>query len=345
MDTVKVAIVLLSYNSKKLLEQFLPKIIEHTPKNDDFQIVLVDNASEDGTLNFVQSSFPNVRTIRLEVNKGFTNGYCESLPQIDAEYFVLISSDVEVGPNWCGPIIDYMDRNPRVAACGPKIMSYDDRNLFEYAGAAGGYMDHLGYPFCRGRIIDQLERDEGQYDSTQEVFWTSGACMFVRAKLYFEAGGLDNDFYAHMEEIDLCWRLKNMGYSIAHFHESRVYHMGGFIIKYGSPAKVFRNHRNNLIMLFKNLPFGQMIWKIPLRMFMDLATLFKMYVDGEFKASTGINKAHYQFFRYMGRWMKGRKAAQKLRSNPNATGIYGGSLVWNYFVKGKRKFSEFNWNP
>lgn len=339
----KVAIVLLSYNSLSLVKKFLPLIQKHSPDSPDYQIVLVDNASEDDTYSYVSEHFPDVGLIQLKVNKGFTNGYVESLAQIEAEYYVLISSDIEVSPNWCEPVINYMDQHPEVAICGPKIMSFDRKDEFEYAGAAGGFIDHLGYPFCRGRMFTEVEKDQGQYDNIQEVFWASGACMFIRAELYHKAGGLDNDFYAHMEEIDLCWRIKQMGYKVMFYPDAKVYHMGGFIIQYGSPAKVFRNHRNNLIMLLKNLPPYQALWKIPLRYLLDLAALFKMYAAGEFKASVGINQAHWQFVRHLGKWLKKRKAVRKLVQNPNHFGIYPKAVIVDYFLKGKKKFSDLKW--
>lgn len=342
MKAPKLAIVLLSYNSLELLKKFLHIIQANTPKSDDYQIVVVDNASTDNTWEFLGEQ-EDIRRLRIEVNKGFTNGYVESLSQIDAEYYCLISSDIEVGENWCAPIVNYMDAHPNVAACGPKIMSYDRRDEFEYAGAAGGFIDYLGYPFCRGRLVNVAEKDEGQYQDAREVFWVSGACMFVREETYHKAGGLDNNFFAHMEEIDLCWRFKLMDHEVHIYPESKVFHMGGFIIKYGSSAKVYQNHRNNLVMLLKNLPFEQLIWKIPLRMCMDVLTLLKMYLDGEFKASTGINRAHYHFLLYFRRWWKSRGDAQKLKTNPNLRGIYPKSLVWKFFVQKKTHFSDLPW--
>lgn len=343
MEKVKVAIVLLSYNSLELVKKFLPLIEKHSPQSDDYQIVLVDNASIDETYTYVHEHFPKVRLIRLDINRGFTNGYVESLSQIEAEYYVLISSDIEVTENWCKPIIDYMDAHPEVAVCGPKIMSYDQKESFEYAGAAGGFIDFLGYPFCRGRIIDSLEKDEGQYDNIQQVFWASGACMFIRAELYHRSGGLDNDFFAHMEEIDLCWRLQLMGYKIMFHPASKVYHMGGFIIKYGSPAKVFRNHRNNLIMLLKNLPPYRSLFIIPMRFILDFLALLKMYADGQFKASTGINKAHVQFLFKLPLWLKKRKHVQTLRKVSALHGMYPKSILVQFFIKGKRRFEQLKW--
>ncbi|MCB0481697.1 MAG: glycosyltransferase family 2 protein [Flavobacteriales bacterium] len=335
----------MSYNSLELVKQFLPKIIEYTPKSDDYQIILVDNASVDDTQTFMKNNYPNIRVITLAENHGFTNGYVESLAQIEAKYYCLISSDIEVTPHFTEPIITLMEGDCNIAACQPKIMSWDRRNEFEYAGAAGGMIDHLGYPFARGRIIDQVEIDEGQYDNIQEVFWASGACMFVRADVYHKAGGLDNDYFAHMEEIDLCWRMKNMGYKIMFHPDAKVFHMGGFIIKYGSSAKVYRNHRNNLIMLLKNLPPYEGLWKIPLRFVMDFLTMIKMALDGNWKTIWAVSKAHQDFVFRFGKWHAKRIEAKKLWANRNHTGIYPHSMVWQYFVKKAKKFSDFNWTP
>ena len=254
MSKPKLAIVLLSYNSLELVVKYLPLIKDSIPAEKDYQVIVVDNASSDAIGEYVKSEHSDVRLITLKENHGFTNGYVESLAQIDAKYYCLISSDIEVTAGFTEPAIDLLESDETIAACQPKIMSWDRRKEFEYAGAAGGYIDHLGYPFCRGRMVNVVEEDHGQYDTVQEIFWASGACLFIRADLYHEAGGLDNDFFAHMEEIDLCWRLKNMGYKIMFQPKSVVYHMGGFIIKYGSPMKVFRNHRNNLIMMLKKPP-------------------------------------------------------------------------------------------
>ena len=339
MSIPKVAIVLLSYNSLDLLKKFLPEIQAFTPSSADYQIYVIDNASTDGTWDYLENQ-ERVERIRIEINRGFTNGYVESLAQIQAEYYVLISSDIEVTENWCEPIINYMDAHPNVAASGPKIMSYDRRTEFEYAGAAGGFIDHMGYPFCRGRMVNVAEIDRGQYDDEMEVFWVSGACMFLRAKDYHAVGGLDNNFYAHMEEIDLSWRLKLVGHEVHCYPKSKVYHMGGYIIKYGSSAKVYQNHRNNLVMLLKNLPFRKLLWVIPLRMCLDVLTLLKMYADGEFKASTGINRAHYHFLLYFRRWWKSRKDVQSLKHNPNLSGIYPKSMVWK--LSPRFGWMEFN---
>ncbi|MGD1844436.1 MAG: glycosyltransferase family 2 protein [Salibacteraceae bacterium] len=345
IDCGKVAVVLLSYNSKHLMEQLLPGIVASVPESEDYRLVVVDNGSTDGTPEFLQNQFPDVTSIRIEVNRGFTNGYAESLPRLKADYYVLLSSDVEVSPGWLEPSIAILEADPKVAIVQPKIRSYHQREEFEYAGAAGGFIDTLGYPFCRGRMFYTMEADEGQYDDTLEVFWASGACFFIRADAYHQSGGLDDDFFAHQEEIDLCWRLKNQGYKVMACSQSEVFHMGGAIITYGSPAKTYRNYRNNLIMLVKNLPAGELVWKLPLRLGLDALAFWKMVADGQGKAALSIISAHWSFFWHLPRWFRKRKEIRKSVQNPNSTGIYPRSVVWDYFAKRKQTFSSLNWRP
>lgn len=282
---LETAVVLLSYNSLPLVKDFLPKIIATVPKRSDIEIIVVDNASTDGTQEYVKENHPEVSLMRFDVNVGFTGGYLKSLAQIDAKNFVLISSDIEVTENWFESAIDLLNSSDDIAAVQPKVMSYDRRKEFEYAGAAGGYIDSLGYPFCKGRLINVLEEDEGQYDEVQEIFWASGACLFIKSEAWRAAEGFDKDFFAHMEEIDMCWRLKGMGYRIMYQPKSMIYHMGGFVIKYGSPQKIFRNHRNNLLMLIKNLPLLQLLWKIPVRLILDHVASLSMLKEKKSRRS------------------------------------------------------------
>lgn len=340
-----VAIVLLSYNSLKLVKNFLPKIISTTANYRDKEIVVVDNASTDDTNVYLAEHFPDIRVVTLKVNKGFTNGYVESLSQIKATNYVLISSDIEVTDGWLEPAIKLLDSSDEIAVVQPKIMSFDRRNEFEYAGAAGGYIDHLGFPFCRGRIVNEAEEDHGQYDDVREIFWASGACFFIKAELFHKAGGFDNDFFAHMEEIDLCWRLRGMGYKIMFQPASKIFHMGGFIIQYGSPAKVYRNHRNNLIMLLKNLPSSELWWKIPFRFTLDYLAFIKMAFDGNLKASMAVVKAHTEFIFLFKKWYKKRKETQASKTVKRVFGIYPGSIVWNFFILKKNRFPDFKWDP
>ena len=341
----RVAIVLLSYNSLKLVKEFLPLIIETTPNDHDHQIWLVDNASTDGTGEYVKKHFPCVNLYTIKVNHGFTGGYTESLPHIPAKNYVLISSDIEVAPNWLEPGLSLLESDDSIAAVQPKVMSFDRRDEFEYAGAAGGFIDYLGFPFCRGRLVNAVEKDSGQYDDITEIFWASGACLFIKADLYHQFGGLDNDFFAHMEEIDLAWRLKNGGYKVMYQPASKIYHMGGFVIQYGSPSKIFRNHRNNLIMLLKNGDGNKLWWKIPFRFILDYLAFVKMLVDGNPKASLAVVKAHKEFIWQFGKWYQKRKAIKALVKNPNRYGICSKSLVWNFFALGKRTFPQLMWNP
>lgn len=335
------SIVLLSYNSRDFLSQFLPKLTKFTP--DKYEIVVVNNGSTDDTEAFLQENYPQLRVVKIEVNKGFTNGYIESLKQIDAKYYCLISSDIEVTENWADPIIDLMESDDQIAACQPKIKSWHDRNKFEYAGACGGYLDKYGYLFCRGRIFYTVEEDHGQYDENIEVFWASGACLFVRSDLYHQVGGLDDDFFAHMEEVDLCWRLKNLGYKIMCVPASEVFHVGGSIISYGSPGKTYRNYRNNLILLIKNLPFGQLIWKLPYRLFLDGVAFFHLLFTGQVKLAFVIIKSHMFFHARTLHWLKKRKQVRSLVVDESNTRFYPKSIVWKYFIEKVKFFSELNW--
>ena len=338
----KVGVVVISYNGKELLEKFLPRILK-TDYN-DFEVYVIDNASTDGTGKYLASAFPEVKVIAIPENKGFTNGYVEGLSQITNEYYILVSSDIEVSDNWIHPVIDLMESDVSIAACQPKIKSYDDKKMFEYSGSAGGFIDYLGYPFCRGRMFFSMEEDNGQYDDIREVFWASGGCLFIRSKLYHSAGGLDNDFFAHMEEIDLCWRLKNMGYKIMVCPKSVVYHVGGHIIAYGSPGKIYRNFRNSLITNLKNMSLFEALWKIPLRMALDNIYQTKVLFSGNFSEFLNITKAHIHFLFYLPRWIGKRREVNKLVNKRNKSGIYPNSIVWAYFVKKKEKFSNLDWN-
>jgi len=339
-DVKKVGVVVISYNGKELLEKFLPPILD--TDYDDFDVYVIDNASTDGTSEFLKIQFPEVHIISIPVNKGFTNGYVEGLAQVPNEYYVLVSSDIEVTKGWLNPVIELMESDSSIAACQPKVKSYDDKKMFEYSGSAGGYVDALGYPFCRGRMFFSMEEDENQYDDTREVFWATGGCLFIRSELYHQAGGLDNDYYAHMEEIDLCWRLKNMGYKIMVCPQAVVYHVGGHIITYGSPVKVYRNFRNSLITNLKNMSPGEVWWKIPTRMTLDQVYQIKVLLSGNWSEWFNICKAHWHFILFLPKWIQKRKQARQLVSNPNGSGVYPGSVVWAYFIKGIKTFRELN---
>jgi GT2 family glycosyltransferase len=337
------AVVVLSYNGKQLHDLFLPELIKEA--HGKYDIVLIDNASTDDTYEHVLKNYPEVKLIQLKINKGFAHGYYEGLKQIQAKYYVLLSADFEITPNWYQPIYSLMEANPKIGACQPKIKYYKDKTSFEYAGAGGGLMDKWGYMFCRGRIFFTLEQDEHQYDDTVKVFWASGGCCFVRAELYHKVGGLDADLYAHMEEIDLCWRMINAGYDIAYCGSSTVYHIGGSVISYGSPAKLFYNYRNNLVLLLKNTPISRLFWLLPLRLVLDGVAGARALFAGQFVEVKAILKAHFAFYKSAGMWWKKRKLYGSGKVNVFTTydGIYNKSIIFEYFAKGKKKFTDLGW--
>lgn len=337
------AVVVLSYNGKAQLEAFLPSVVAHSrlAGGREVEVWVVDNASTDGTLPYLQQHFPTVRTLRLEVNQGFVGGYVNSLPRISAQHYVLINADVEVTPGWLAPLAQQFDADPTVAAIQPKILSERQRTHFEYSGAGGGYMDYLGYPFCRGRLFFDLEEDTGQYDDTRAVFWASGACLAIRADLYHQSGGLDTSYYAHMEEIDLCWRLKNQGYKILYCHASVVYHVGGHIIRYGSPAKMYYNYRNGLVMMVKNLRGRGWGLTVFWRMVLDGISGIRSLLRGRPKDTWAILRAHGHFYLRLPGALRARARLRTSWSDkPDTAGTYSNSLVWQYFARGKRKFTE-----
>lgn len=328
-----VAIVILNWNGKKFLQQFLLSVLASAYTNK--RIIVADNASADDSVAFVQQQFPTVEVLTSSTNNGFAKGYNHFLKQVEADYYVLLNSDVEVEPGWIEPVIQLMEGNTLIAACQPKILAYYNKHQFEYAGAAGGWIDSLGYPFSRGRVFDELEEDRGQYNNAAPVFWASGAAMFIKAKLFHEMGGFDAHFFAHQEEIDLCWRLQRNGYLIYTCPQSVVYHVGGGTLPTGSSLKVYLNFRNNLIMLYKNLPFSQLIWKLPLRLALDALSAYKELLSGKTGYFMAVVKAHVHFTA----WVLRKK--EKIQAGyPAMKGVYKGSIVWQYFVKKRRIFSE-----
>ncbi len=335
------AVVILSYNGKDLHKLFFPELIQESIGK--YDIVLVNNACTDDTEDYVRVHFPSVLHVKVDVNKGFANGYYEGLSQIKAKYYVLLSADFEITPNWFQPLHSLMMEHPDIGAVQPKIKYYKDKTSFEYAGAGGGFIDKWGYLFCRGRIFFTLEKDQNQYDDTIEVFWASGGCMFVRADLYHQLGGLDKDLYAHMEEIDLCWRMKNAGHRIAYCGSSTVYHIGGSVISYGSPQKIFYNYRNNLILLLKNSPGIRLIWLLPLRLLLDGISGLRAILSGNFIETFTIVKAHWSFFTHFPFWYTKRKNQRKLVTNPNDTGVFPKSIIVEYFLKKKKVFLALNY--
>jgi GT2 family glycosyltransferase len=334
--TPTTAIVILNWNGRKFLEQFLPFVTANTCPG--ASVILADNASTDDSIAFVQKCYPAIRVIPMDKNRGFAGGYNEALKQVDSDYYVLLNSDVEVTPGWIEPVIALMEADPAIGACQPKIRMYDHRESFEYAGAAGGWLDYLGYPFAKGRIFDICEIDTGQYDKAEPIFWASGAAMFIRARLYHELGGLEDFFFAHQEEIDLCWRLQLAGYKVYSCPQSVVYHVGGGTLPKGNERKVFLNFRNNLIMMAKCLPPEQWLWKIPFRFILDSISAWKSLFAGEAVYFWAILEAHLAFFKWLA--INRKKSIFPKNKRTKLTGWYPGSIVWQYFIRDKKTFAE-----
>lgn len=324
-----VAVVILNYNGEQFLRQFLPAVLQHST---EAQIIVADNASTDESIKILNAEFPAVRLIQLKSNYGFCGGYNRALQEVNADYYVLLNSDVEVTSQWLQPIIKILDDHPHIAAAQPKIKSFHNKDDFEYAGAAGGFIDILGYPFCRGRIFDEVEKDLGQYNDTREIFWATGACMVVRSKLYHQLGGLDEDFFAHMEEIDLCWRLKRQGHSIYYVGNSAVYHVGGGTLSKVNPRKTYLNFRNGLSLLIKNLSLPALLWKLPFRIILDYVAAIRFLVQGQANHAWAIVRAHVSVLVKVGSNLSKRTPSHNVR----LTGIYPGLLIWQHFIK-KRK--------
>lgn len=338
MLSSKVAVVILNWNGKSFLEKFLPIVIKHSSSA---QIIVADNQSSDDSISFLKTHFPEIRIIINPSNDGFATGYNLALKQVEAEYYVLLNSDVEVTENWIEPIIDLMDSSKQIAACQPKILDYNNKKTFEYAGASGGFIDKYGYPFCRGRIFNALEEDKGQYNSTKEVFWATGACMFIRAEAFWKVGGFDDDYFAHMEEIDVCWRMKNIGYQIYVEPKSCVYHVGGGTLNKLSPRKTFLNFRNNLITLTKNASPRFLFFKIIYRMILDGVAAFKFLIEGHSSHFIAVIKAHFSFYTHLPSTLKKRDDMRLMNGFKDATtGVYTENIVFAHFVKGVKNYSE-----
>jgi GT2 family glycosyltransferase len=334
----KVAVVILNYNGKSLLAKFLPGVIACS--SDDAEVIVADNASYDGSIEMLREKFPEIKTISHSTNGGFTKGYNQALAQIQADYYVLLNSDIEVTTGWISPIIELMEADKTIAACQPKILSLVLPSHFEYAGAGGGFIDRYGYPFCRGRLFNHLEEDSGQYNDTKEVFWASGACMFVRADAYHRFGGLDDSFFAHMEEIDFCWRLKNEGFKIMYCGASTVYHIGGGTLPKISSRKTYFNFRNNLSLLVKNLPRQIMVQIIVSRLFLDGAASLKFLLEGNISHFFAVFRAHMHFYRKLPQLLyKRNRLKQKFVS-----GMYQKNIAVEHFLLRKKEFGELDRN-
>ena len=328
----EVAVVILNFNTKDLLDQLIPFVLKSTYTN--MVLWVADNASSDGSLDLVKEKFPTVRTLEISENLGYAGGYNYALQQITADYYILLNSDVEVPPNWIEPLVNLAESDQTIACIQPKIKDYYKRDYFEYAGASGGYLDKYFYAFCRGRIFETLERDEGQYNDTKEVFWATGACLFVRAGHFHEVGGFDTDFFAHMEEIDMCWRLKNAGYIHYVCPQSEVYHMGGGTLASGSKRKHFLNYRNNLIMIIKNAD-GMLSLHLLKRMVLDGISAIVALLKGQTQVPGAVWSAHMAVWGKLGYWK-----AKRTKDRKAAVRLFPKSVVFQYFVRGKKKFSD-----
>lgn len=328
----KIAIVILNWNGEALLERYLPSVITYSEGAD---IYMADNHSTDGSVQFVMNNYPSVGIIRNSSNGGFAKGYNEALKQIDADTYVLLNSDVEVGENWLAPVRKFMSERPDAAIVQPKILDLLNRDTFEYAGAAGGYLDRLGYPFCRGRIFQSLEKDHGQYDDIVEIFWATGACMFIRAEVFRDLGGFDEDYFAHQEEIDLCWRARNKGYKVFYNGHSAVYHLGGSTLSNMNPKKTFLNFRNSLYSITKNLPGKRVYIIILLRLILDFIAALRFLYQGKFKHCLAVFHAHLSYYRNFLSIHTKRKKATFVRNYYITT-----SIVWSHFVNQIKDFNN-----
>ena len=331
----KVAVVILNWNGRKFLEQFLPSVVSFST---NAEVIVADNGSTDDSLSFLQNKFPDIRIIRLEKNYGFAKGYNEALKHVQADYYLLLNSDVEVTSNWLEPMIDLLQKNLSIAACQPKILSYTHKNMFEYAGAAGGWIDKYGYPFAKGRVFDICETDHGQYDQTEPIFWASGASLLIRSGIYHDVGGFDEYFFAHQEEIDLCWRIQLAGYKIYSCPSSVVYHVGGGTLPRGNSRKTWLNFRNNRIMLSKNLPWQRKLWVMPFRNLLDAISAWKALLSGDSGYFIAVIRAHVSFIKW---WLFHQKESVfPEEKKGNVDGVVDKNVAWLHFVKKLKTFSE-----
>ncbi len=338
----KVALVLLNWNGIDLLKRFLPDIVA---KSESFsEIWLADNGSDDNSVQWVKTNFPGIKHFNNYKNLGFAKGYNIALKHIKADYYILLNNDIEVTENWISPLIELMESDPNIACSQPKILSLEKKEYFEHAGAAGGLIDIYGYPFCRGRILNEREKDSGQYNDIAEIFWASGACFCIRADLFNMSGGFDENFFAHMEEIDLCWRLKNRGYRIMYCGNSVVYHLGGGTLPYLNPKKTFLNFRNNLLMIYKNLYGTVFLQTIIFRLVFDGIACLRFLLKGQFMHFTGVIKAHFSFYHKLNKYSTIRKKLKNACQKPNQIGIYNNSIMFSYFIKGIRTYKQLDYN-
>ena len=322
-----------------MMRKFLPSVVENSQEAD---VIVADNGSTDDSLQMLEREFPTVKTIALDKNYGFAEGYNRAIKQVEGEYeyVVLLNSDVEVTKDWLSPLVAFMDEHPECAACQPKLLAYHDKQMFEYAGAAGGFIDKFGYPYCRGRIFSTVEKDEGQYDKTLEIHWATGACMMVRTKDYLDYGGLDGRFFAHNEEIDLCWRMRIYGKKIYCVTDSKVFHVGGGTLPQGNPRKTYLNFRNNLTMLYKNLPEKDLKKVMRARYWLDRVAMLQSLAKGNIADVKAIMKARKDFKAWQKDYAECRRSIQSKRLLDPKEDLNGKSILWQYFVLGKKNYSQ-----
>jgi GT2 family glycosyltransferase len=337
MDT---AVVILNWNGQRWLEQFLPSVVAHTAQ--DARIIVADNGSTDGSVAWVRTHVPGAEVLEMPVNKGFAGGYNIALAQLEAKYFILLNSDVEVTPGWAAALRNHLEQHPDMAACQPKMLSHGDRRRFEHAGAAGGYIDRNGYPFCRGRIFELTEEDTGQYDDERDVFWATGACLMIRAEAFRAAGGFDASLFAHMEEIDLCWCLRRMGWRIGYTSAASVYHVGGGALGYGNPRKTFLNFRNSLAVLTKHLHSRWIFARIIHRIVLDVFAALKFMAEGHGAHTWQVFRAHCGFLRWLPRLLRERKRLRLVEVRPDLTGMYHRSIAYDRYILGWKQFRSLD---
>ena len=336
---MKLAIVILNWNGRSMLAQYLPTVIEYS--RNEAVVYVADNASTDDSMQLIHDKFKGCKTILLDQNYGFAEGYNRALKQIEADYYLLLNSDVEVTHHWLTPLLEFMDAHPDVAACQPKLLSERNKDSFEYAGAAGGYLDKYGYPFCRGRIFNTIEPDSGQYDYNTEILWATGACLLIRSRDYWDAGGLDARFFAHSEEIDLCWRLRLMGRKIYCIPDSRIYHVGGGTLPKSNSMKTFLNFRNNLTMIYKNLPENEFRSVMRIRWFLDyLAALQMLFLNRNIGDCKAIFRARKAFKKWLPEFKEDRAEIQRRRIIGRVVERRPYSILWQYYIRGRHRFSE-----
>ena len=334
-----ISVVILNWNGSAMLQRFLPSVIRYS---EEAEIIVADNGSTDHSIDILREKFPSVRILPFRENYGFAEGYNRAIQQIETPYVLLLNDDVEVTPHWLQPLLAFMNHHPEVAACQPKILSETQRELFEYAGACGGFIDHLGYPYCRGRIFNHVEKDRGQYDQVCPIFWATGAALLVRTDVYRKEGGLDKRFFAHMEEIDFCWRLRSRNYGIYCIPQSTVYHVGGGTLPKSHPRKTFLNFRNNLLMLYKNLPEERLNSTLRIRYFLDLVAALKMLLSGQAKESMAIVKALRTFFKIRHDFYRERKENLQKQQLKDIPEMRNESLLVAFYLKKKKKFEDWH---